>query len=316
MGDTLDALANYSSSRVFVFDGIASTVEYSLPNTESDSQHDLSEEGSFDGDRPKLSKEACVSLSRILTRFVLGFYQNDSTLTVPAMLCLEKVYRHKVDLLLQEQAGSDGVNLSSLNPITMVPDKEFWQNVAVALYSVCRSPDAHASSEGLECFRRVILRTAVDQIPEDKWIAIMYLMANKQPPMAAEVSRGNAFSVLGHLLVRVLPHISHHEENREDLEDLIIQYASLAEENLRHSRRGKLFEKTLQTLTNISNRMVSDDWSGEKEFSAWANETILKEIERTGKGAQVVNTALESEDVSEISDSVAESDVEEIIGSR
>lgn len=315
MGDTLDVLANYSSSRVFVFDGIASTVEYSLPNSEADSQHDTSEEESVDGDRPKLSKEACVSLSRILTRFVLGFYQNDSTLTVPAMLCLEKVYRHKVDLLLQEQAGSDG-NLSSLNPIAMVPDKEFWQNVAVALYSVCRSPDAQASSEGLECFRRVILRTAVDEIPDDKWIAIMYLMANKQPPTAAEVSRGNTFSVLGHLLIRVLPNISHNEENREDLEDLIIQFASLAEENLRQSRRGKLFEKTLHTLTNISNRMVADDWIGEKEFSTWANETILKELERIGKGAQVVNTALESEDVSEISDSVAESDVEEIIGSR
>lgn len=309
MGDTLDTLANYSSSRVFVFDGIASTVEYSLPNSDPDSLHDLSEEASLDGDRPKMSKDACVSLSRILTRFVLGFYQNDSTLTVPAMLCLEKVYRHKVNLLLQEQE----TDLSTTNPWSMVPDKEFWQNVAVALYSVCRSPDTGASSEGLECYRRIILRTSVDQIPEEKWIAIMYLMANKQPPMAAEVSRGNTFSVLGHLLVRVLPSISYNEENREDLEDLVIQYASLAEENLRQNRRGKLFEKTVHTLTYISNHMLSDDWKGEKEFSVWASEIILKELERAGEGAKVVNTTQESEDVSEISDSAAESDVDELV---
>jgi len=313
MADTLDTLANYSPSRVFVFDGIASTVEYSIPNSDPDSLNDLSE-GSSDSERPKLSKDACAALSRILTRFVLGFYQNDSTLTVPAMLCLEKVYRHKVGLLFQEQAAN-GFDLSSLNPITMVPDKEFWQNVAVALYSVCRSPDSEASAEGLECYRRIVLRTAVDEIPDDKWIAIMYLMANKQPPLAAETSRGNTFSVLGHLLVRTLPLISHDEENREDLEDLVIQYASLAEENLR-SRRGKLFEKTLQTLTYVSNHMVSDEWTGEKEFSMWASETLMKEMERAGKGAKVVNTALESEDVSEISDSVAESDVEEVVGSQ
>lgn len=312
MGDTLDTLANHSSSRVFVFDGIASTVEYSLPNSEADSQHDPSEEGSIDGERPKLSKEACISLSRILTRFVLGFYQNDTTLTVPAMLCLEKVYNHKVQLLLQEQE----TQLSGIDPRSMVPDQDFWQNVAVALYSACRSPDPETSSEGLECYRRIILRTSVDQIPEEKWIAIMYLMVNKQPPMTSEVSRGNTFSVLSHLLVRTLPQISHNENNREDLEDLVIQYASLAEENLRQSRRGILFEKTLQCLTYISNHVVSNDWNGEKEFSIWASETLLKELERVGKGAKVVTTAQESEDVSEISDSVAESDVEEVTGDR
>lgn len=315
MGDTLDALANYSSSRVFVFDGIASTVEFSLPNTDSDRQHNCSKYDVLDGDRPpKMSKEACAALSRILTRFVLGFYQADSTLTVPAMLCLEKVYRHKVVLLLQDQLSKD--DLPSINSLSMVPDKDFWQNIAVALYSVCRSPDSESSSEGVECFRRVILRTAVDQVPEEKWIAVMYLMANKQPPLAAEVSRGNTFYVLGHLLVRVLPHLSHNQDNREDLEDLLVQYASLAEENLRHSRRGKLFDKTLQTLTYITDYMISDDWKGEKAFTAWANETLVKELDRTGKGAHVVNTALQSEDVSEISDSVAESDVEEVLGSQ
>jgi hypothetical protein len=96
MGDTLDMLANYSSSREFVFDGIASTVEYAVP-TERESEED-------EEDHPQLSIEACNSLSRILIRFVLGFYKGDLTLTVPAMLCLEKLYRFKVELLLQDQA--------------------------------------------------------------------------------------------------------------------------------------------------------------------------------------------------------------------
>jgi hypothetical protein len=235
------------------------------------------------------------------------------------MLCLEKVYRRKVEILLQTQAAAeDGADARSVNLISSVPDKEFWQNVAVAVYSVCRSPDPDTSTEGMQCYRRIVLRTSVDQIPDDKWVAIMYLMVNKQPPVVAEVSRGNTFSVLGHMFTRVLPSISHHAEHREDLEELVNQYAALAEENLQQSRRGCVFEKTLQTLTYLSNHMVSDDWDGDKEFSAWASETLLKELEGAGNGGKLVTTASaeEIEDVSEISDSVADDDDNYIVGSR
>jgi len=167
MGDTLDLLANYSSSRVFVFDGIASTVEYALPHSES--QHDSKDNSDTENEkveeRPQLSAEASAVLSRILTRFVLGFYQGDVALTVPAMLCLEKVYRHKVILLLREQAkNADPVTPRPVDPISAVPDKEVWQNVTVAVYSVCRSTDPEASRDGMECFQRIILRTAVNEI--------------------------------------------------------------------------------------------------------------------------------------------------------
>ena len=312
MGDTLDLLANYNSSRVFVFDGIASTVEYALPNSES--QHDLKDsdnENENTEDRPQLSAEATAVLSRILTRFVLGFYQGDVSLIVPAMLCLEKVYRHKVALLCQEQVKNGEPTVSGIDPLSAVPDKDLWQNVAVAVYSVCRSPDPEASRDGVECYRRIILRTAVDQISDDKWIAIMYLMVSKQPPTLAEVSRGNTFSILSNMLMKVLPAISYSEENREDLEDLVRQTAALAEENLRHGRRGTLFDSTLETLGDLSNQIVSDEFGGDKVFNAWASETFLKELERVGSvdGKPTSTTrADEAEDVSEISDSVAEDD--------
>merc|ERR1711933_365780 len=121
-----------------------------------------------------------------------------------------------------------------------VPDKDAWQNVAVAVYSVCRSLDPETSRQGLECYQRIILQTGVDQIDMDKWGSILFLMINKQPPISAVNSRANTFSALGHLLSRVLPVLSHNKELREDICDLISQTAALAQENLRQGRRGRV----------------------------------------------------------------------------
>jgi hypothetical protein len=311
MGDTLDLLSNYRVSRGFVFDGIASTVEYSLPKSEtlSDSIRGSDTEDEKPREhvksRPELSKEACSVLSRILTRLVLGFYQGDVSLSVAAMLCLEKLYRHKVTLLLRE-VGPDETSSSPLDPITAVPDKEFWQNVAVAVYSVCRSTNPATSREGMKCFQRIILKTAVDEIPDEKWIAILYLMVNKQPPYLAEASRSNTFSVLGHLLARVLPAIKYTDDVRADLEDLITQTAALSEENMR--RRGILFESTLQTLMYLSSQLSSEKFGGSSEFNRWANEVLLRELERVGNvgGRPLTTGGKLVEDVSDISESAAE----------
>jgi hypothetical protein len=293
MGDTLDALANYALSRVFVFDGIASTVEYALTDTHQEQ-------------KPDLSLEGCGVLSRILTRFVLGFYQSDITLIVPSMLCLEKVYRRKVEALLL-QSGQSGQNVT-----LAVPDLDFWQNVAVAVYSVCRSPDSDISHEGLECFQRIVLRSAVLEVPGNKWTAIFFLMVNKQPPVTAEVSRSNTFALLGQILTRTVAALSHQAELREDLEDFVNQYAGLAEENLQQSRRGNLFKGTLQTLTYVSNHLMSPEWSGDQDFGRWASEVLLKELEQVGGDVKPATTvdAKEEEDVSEISDSAAESEAD------
>lgn len=303
MGDSLDALAHYSQSRVFVFDGIASTVEYAIvPSELSGESENSSNRGTDasngdDSNKPEFTTEACSTLSRILIRFVLGFYQNDVSLTVPAMLCLEKVYRHKAELLLREEVAlkDSEEQPKVVDPSTAAPDKDLWQNFAVAIYSVCRSQDPEVSMQGVKCFQRVIINTSIDQIPDEKWIAILYLMVNKQPPLAAYESRVNAFCLLEQLLSHVLPELSHRPDNNDDLQDLISSMASLAAENLRQGRRGKvspLFAKTVQTVTNLSNQMITEVWKGEPEFSTWASETLLSELERVGAaGASLKNQA-------------------------
>ena len=322
MGDTLDMLANYHAARGFVFDGIASTVEYSLPSPPDDvgnNDHLTSESASTltfeqtvkSEDRenrqvqeqedveqpPPLSKDACTALTKILIRFVLGYYQNDLSLSLPAMLCLEKVYRHLVTLLVNTAGSSkkdaieDGMRNNSSNAqepaavVATVPDKELWQNVIVSVYSVCRSIDEESSRCGMECYSRLMHETDVDEIPDDKWLAILYLMVNKQPPLTADVSRANTFTVLGEVLMMILPPLSHRSENWEDLTDLIQQIAGVAEENLREGRQGSvspLFQQTVQSVTECANAMMSEDFDGDKEFSNWASETLLAELEKFG----------------------------------
>jgi hypothetical protein len=256
-------------------------------------------------------------------------------LSVPAMLCLEKLYRRKVEILLAPQSSDDStddtkpLSTSPEDLIGTVPDKELWQNVVVAIYSVCRSTDPDASTEATQCYRRLVLRTGVDEIAVDKWITILYLMVNKQPPIVSEVSRANTFSLLGQLMLRLLSKMSHMAEYREDLEELIVQYAALAEENITVSiesrnrsghqgRKSVMFDKTMQTLTFIGNHIMSDEWDGAREFSLWMNETLMHPMElaaqsgirfQSGPGKVVTTIAASSgeldDDVSEISDSVA-----------
>lgn len=316
MGDTLDMLANYQAARGFVFDGIASTVEYALPSPPDDvdsthltaesastltfeNKEDESSNGNSDPTEhpPPLSKDACVALTRILIRFVLGFYQNDLSLSLPAMLCLEKVYRHLVLLLVppEDEKGEskDGVEGACVNG--RIPDKELWQNVIVSVYSVCRSVDEESSRCGMECYSRLMRETRVDEISDDKWLAILYLMVNKQPPLSADVARANTFAVLGQVLMMVLPPLSHRSENWEDLTDLVQQIAAVSEENLREGRKGSvslLFQKTVQTVTDCANSMMSEDFDGDKEFSTWASETLLAELEKFGAlGGSIMNVA-------------------------
>lgn len=295
VGDSLDLLAQFGLARVFVFDGIASTAEYALPQYGASGEVEASpDEHEDDDERATLSKEACAALSRILIRFALGFYRGDVTLAVPATVCLEKLYRHKNALLIKADAAKNSEPVPK-NIRALVPDKEFWQNVAVAVYAVCRSPNPETSKHGYECCQRILLRTPPGQIADEKWIAILFLMVNKQPPTAADFSRANTFVLIGNLLMRTLPQLSKTDSNIQDLRDLIHQVAALAEDNLRHGRRGTvspLFEKTLQTVTYLSNHLQTDDWKGNKEFGSWASEVLLAELEKVGAaGATLKNQA-------------------------
>lgn len=345
MNDMLDALAHYETSRVFVFDGIASTVEHAMPNfnpnsnvpssscchvTDTSLPLIVSDEDDKNRQPPCLSIEACNVLSRVLIRFVLNYYHGDHSLMVPAMLCLEKVYRRKVEILLRQQSPPNQDDSPTIDIVSNAPDPDLWQNVAVAIYSVCRSPDAEASTAARKCFQRIVVRTNMDQIDNATWVTMLFLMVHKQPTFISEVSRANTFSVLGQLMLRIVPPLSHQAEYREDMEEFVLQFAALAEENIHssissnysHDRGGAtttiMLDKTIQTLTYICNHILSDGWDGDREFTVWMNEAFLTPLELAsnltnssngrGHGKVVVTTfdnQDELDDVSEISDSVA-----------
>jgi len=61
----------------------------------------------------------------------------------------------------------------------------------------------------------------------------------------------------------------------------------LVGENLREGRRGTvspLFESTLQSITFLSNHMVSEEFTGDTEYGSWVSDTLLSELEKVGAG--------------------------------
>lgn len=269
VGEMLDRLAHFGPGRGFVFDGIANAVESQM--APSSQKGDSKVELSFDGS---------MVLSRLLIRFIFGRYEQDMSLVVPAMMCLENLYRHMV--ILKRSDSDDSSEDSIGENIDDVPDKELWQNVAVAFYSVCRSEDYNVSRQGSDCFQRFVMSTDVESLPEEKWISILFLIVDKQPPVEAYETRVNTFAILCKILLMTVGVLSNRKSNWDDLNDIISQTADVAGENLQQGRRGPLFESTLQAVTFLSNHMVSSEFDGDKEYGQWACDTLLTELEKVG----------------------------------
>lgn len=282
VSDMLDRLAHFGAGRGFVFDGIANAVESQLtPSSQKgDSKVELSYAGS-------------LVLSKLLTRFIFGSYENDMSLVVPAMMCLENLYRHMVVIKRVTDSDDDDDDEGSIDQNTLVetvPDKDLWQNVAVAFYSVCRSTDPTVSREGSDCFQRFVMSTEVETLPDNKWIAILFLIVDKQPRAAAHETRINTCSILCKVLLMTVGHLSNNKDNWEDLTDVISQTADVIRENLQEGRNGMvrpLFESTLQAVTFLSNHMVSSEFGGSDEYGQWASETLLAELEKFGAAGGV-----------------------------
>lgn len=274
LADMLDRLAHFGAGRGFVFDGIANAVESQLaPSSQKgDAKNELSYAGS-------------LVLSRLLIRFIFGSYENDMSLVVPAMMCLENLYRHMAILKCSADSDDDEEGSVDQNTSVEVPDKELWQNVVVAFYSVCRSMDPNVSRQGSDCFQRFVMSTGIESIPDDKWITILFLIVNKQPSVAAHETRVNTCAILCKVLLMTVGHLSNRKENWEDLTDIINQTADVVGENLREGRNGTvspLFQRTLQAITFLSNHMVSSEFEGNNEYGRWASETLLSELEKVG----------------------------------
>lgn len=271
IADMLDRLAFFGPGRGFVFDGIANTVESQLSPTSQ-----------VGDERQELSMEGSHVLAKLLLKFIFGTYQKDFSLCVPAMLCMENLYRHTIMLARTE---GDELEEGSDPYLIHVPDEELWQNIAVAYYSVCRQPDASMSRQGTDCFQRFISSTKMDSLPDETWLTILHLIVMKQPPVTAEDSRVHCCGILGKILLMTIARLSADKGNWEDLTDIVNQMAVLIGENLVAGRQGAvspLFGSTLQSITFLCNHMVSEEFTGDKEYGDWVSDTLLSELEKVG----------------------------------
>jgi len=274
-GDIFDILAMYKTARGLVFDGIASTIEYAIPDQESD---DLEAYEAAIKDKPTLSVLASTRLQRVLLKLAQGTYENDFTLALPAMVCIEKSYRHTVMLSLIKQNNEDpDVDLES------VPDKEVWYRVALALYSVCCSTNPDISKQGFEACQKHLIGTFMEEVPDEKWIGVLKEMTTKQPSVASPLSRVNTFSLLGQMMVRLFPIMSVREKNWKDLTEVTKDAIVIADENMMNSYRGEpLFNYTAKIVANIYTQMASPNFGGEKRYCSWASDAFKKTLEKNG----------------------------------
>jgi hypothetical protein len=299
-GDIFDILAMYKTARGLTFDGIASTIECSIPDVQTE---DLEEYETAVKDKPTLSLLASAQLQRVLFKLAQGSYENDSSLAIPAMVCIEKTYKHMVLLTLINQSHEDpDADLES------VPDKEVWYKVAVALYSVCCASDPEISKLGFEACQRHLVGTFMEEVPDDRWIGVLKEMTTKQPPVASPLSRINSFSLLGQMMVRLFPIMSVREKNWKDLTEVTKDAIIIADENMLNSYKGEpLFNYTVKIVANLYTQMASPNFGGEKRYCNWASDAFKKALEKNGavknKKKETENTAAEA---STTTDSIAE----------
>jgi golgi-specific brefeldin A-resistance guanine nucleotide exchange factor 1 len=274
IGDMLDQLAFFGPGRGFIFDGIANIVESQLSHDNQNKEA-----------KAVLCIEGSQVLAKLLLRFIFGTYEKDMSLCIPAMLCLESLYSHitsighgKGDNTFEESAASDA-------SVIKVTDQELWKNMAVAYYSVCRQPDPVISCQGMDCFQRLIASTKMSALPDDTWLTLLHLIVLKQPPVTSGEARVNCCSIMAKILLMSIAHLSGDKGNWEDLTDIVNQMVILVGENLNEGRRGlatPLFESTLQSITFVSNHLVSEEFTGDPEYGAWVSDTLLSELEKVG----------------------------------
>jgi hypothetical protein len=297
IGGLLDMAARYKSGRGFVFDGIASCVEYALPSSPYPLIHlshssltGLERKGddAKEIDQVGISYEGCCVFSRLLTKFIFGSYEADISMSVPAMLCLEKVYWHLFHLATDYTAIEENEadkNESGEEAIVPVPDEELWKTVTTAFYSICLSPDHETSRQGAECVERFLLNTKCKSVSHATWLAVLDTMSSKQPSIELHDSRMKVYAFLGKLVLLIVPELSADKENWDALTDIVKKMCVICAENLVAGRRGSvspLFESTVQTVTNLSNVMMMPEFAQDDGFSLWAGESLLAELEKVG----------------------------------
>lgn len=282
ISDSFDSLASFSLGRGLTFDGIASTIENALPDP---SISNILQYEDTVKEKPTLSVAQCAALQSVLFKYIYGAYEGDFSLSVPAMICVEKTYHHMVQLMLIEQKNDPKIDPDLELP--SIPDLELWQRVSVAFYSMCNNPDEEISKKGLEGCVRHIFVNDLTEIPDKRWIALFKVMTAKQGPVSASTARVNSLSVTAQLMLKVFPDMSLREDNWEVLTEITKQVAEIAKVNMSRRRVGDrdsedLFDLTETVVTQLAGQLISPKLGGEKRYCKWASDTFLKLLKKHG----------------------------------
>jgi hypothetical protein len=262
----LDLAAQHEAGRPFVFDGVASLVEYAFPN-QVDGQH--AETNDVD-----LSSDGCEALRYLLLKFLEGSYDNDLNYKVPSMMLMKRVY--------SRQNSCSDLSTSDLGRDSQ--DLEFTNMVSVIYNDVCMSDNLKASKKGYESLNEILLSTKVESIPDDQWLTLMHMACKTPPPVIQQSSRIDSLGLIGRLFLILIPELSNRKENWAQLEDFTLDVARQIGENLRSGRSTPLFEMTVQNVSNMCNVMSMSGFNDGQgiDFCSWVGDTLLCELEKVG----------------------------------
>ena len=297
VGDMFNTLAHFPLGRGLIFDGIASTIEFTLPSSSISNILEYEEKVK---EKATLSIATCATLQRVLFIFMNGSYERDSSLAVPAILCVDKLYKHVVQLLLIDQKNDP---IHRKRELSSVPNLDLWYNVAVAHYSVCTNSNEKISKKGLEACQRHVFISDMTEVPDSKWTTLINTMIAKQPPIGSGMARINSLSMIAQLMVKSFPSMAKREDNRKVLTELTKKVAAIADENMRGRESPDiLFDLTVTIVTHLAVQLGNSKSGGEKRFRKWASDTFSKVLERNGASKARVPMEIGSNDSSETHD--------------
>jgi len=278
IGDMFNTLAHFPLGRGLIFDGIASTIEFTLP---SSSISNILEYEEKVREKPTLTVPACATLRRILFLFIHGEYERDYALATPAVRCIEKLYKHVIQLLLIEQKNDTIYGKDQ--ELSSVPDLDLWYNISIAFYTVCTNPDEKISKQGLEACQRHTFIPDMTEVPDSKWTSLINNMISKRPPMISVMPRINSLSIIAQLMVKLFPSMTSREGNWKVLTELTKKVVNIADENLKNrSSPDILFDLTVTIVTHLSVQLGSPKFGGDKRYCKWASDSFMKILEKNG----------------------------------
>ena len=305
IGDSFNTLAHFPLGRGLIFDGIASTIEFTLPNSSISNILEYEEKVN---EMATLSVQACATLQRILFMFIYGSYERDYSLAIPAMLCVEKLYKHVVNLQLIDQKNDPmhrGCELSS------VPDLELWFGISVAFYTVCTNSNEKISKKGLEACQRHVFISDMTEVPDNKWTTLINTMINKLPSVGSGMSRINSLSMIAQLMVKIFPGMTSREGNWKVLTDLTKKVVATADENMQNRASPDiLFDLTVTIVTHLAVQLGSPKFGGERRYCKWASDAFSTVLEKNGAAKAMLAKKEEDDDGDDATDASEKNDEE------